>query len=90
MYLFITKDITGAVEMWKHRPKIDQNGFFKPFINEVGTEVMDNLFSSLLEKGDCVRIEVKIPTIPDEPTNTDEIQHKIWNNQILDTMGKIQ
>lgn len=62
MYLFITKDITGAVEMWKHRPKIDQNGFFKPFINEVGTEVMDNLFSSLLEKGDCVRIEVKIPT----------------------------
>lgn len=66
---YLTKDCTGAIELWKSQPKFDrENQIWNSSIKEeVGTEITDdNFLSDMMKENECIEITItKIKSVYD-------------------------
>lgn len=58
---WLTKNQDNEVEIWKSKPTYDEkyDEWIESKKEEVGSDIFDNLFDGLLDKGECVQVEIK-------------------------------
>lgn len=58
---WLTKNQDNEVEIWKSKPTYDEkyDEWIESEKEEVGSDIFDNLLDGLLDKGECVQVEIK-------------------------------
>jgi len=58
---WLTKNQDNEVEIWKSKPTYDEkyDEWAESEKEEVGSDIFDNLLDGLLDKGECIQVEIK-------------------------------
>ena len=58
---WLTKNQDNEVEIWKSKPTYDEkyDEWVESEKEEVGSDIFDNLLDGLLDKGECIQVEIK-------------------------------
>ena len=58
---WLTKNQDDEVEIWKSKPTYDEkyDEWVESEKEEVGSDIFDNLLDGLLDKGECIQVEIK-------------------------------
>ena len=58
---WLTKNQDNEVEIWKSKPTYDEkyDEWVESKKEEVGSDIFDNLLDGLLDKGECIQVEIK-------------------------------
>lgn len=58
---WLTKNQDNEVEIWKSKPTYDEkyDEWIESEKEEVGSDIFDNLLDGLLDKGECIQVEIK-------------------------------
>lgn len=57
---WLTKNQDNEVELWKNKPTYNEtfDEWTEAIPEEVGSDIFDNLCDGLLDKGECIQIEI--------------------------------
>ena len=57
---WLTKNQDNEVEIWKSKPTYDEkyDEWIESEKEEVGSDIFDNLLDGLLDKGECIQVEI--------------------------------
>ena len=58
---WLTKNQDDEVELWKSKPTYNEtyDEWTEAIPEEIGSDIFDNLCDGLLDKGECIQIEIK-------------------------------
>lgn len=51
----------NGVEMWKSKPEYDEeiDEWLASKDDEIGSDILDDIFQDLLDNGECIQVEIK-------------------------------